>query len=275
MAHFLSPLVSVADGSSREPAGSARRFEAFLDGISGQAETEQSVALSKERERIVKEIFDIGQEEPLPPQSFKMSTLSELPSYTLIHVPSDFETPSEQQLKADLEKDDVPTKIAALKKTIQMILAGEKLPGVLMQIIRFVMPKEVISPNLTPFRCYPFVNLFCVPGPHSEEAVAHLLGDLPQDVPGRQADAGDDPGVRRLQEGPAASQRVHQGIHAQASLPRLSVESPPIEEDGNDRIALYLLSLSLLGRFLCKLKEPELLEPLMPPIRACLEHRHS
>jgi coatomer subunit beta len=28
-------------------------------------------------------------------------------------------------------------------------------------------------------------------------------------------------------------------------------------------------------RFLCKLKEPELLEPLMPAIRKCLEHRHS
>lgn len=28
-------------------------------------------------------------------------------------------------------------------------------------------------------------------------------------------------------------------------------------------------------RFLCKLKEPELLEPLLPTIRSCLEHRHS
>ncbi|CAD5210309.1 unnamed protein product [Bursaphelenchus okinawaensis] len=28
-------------------------------------------------------------------------------------------------------------------------------------------------------------------------------------------------------------------------------------------------------RFLCKLREPELLEPLMPSIRKCLEHRHS
>uniref|UniRef100_A0A7E4V9Z9 Coatomer subunit beta n=1 Tax=Panagrellus redivivus TaxID=6233 RepID=A0A7E4V9Z9_PANRE len=28
-------------------------------------------------------------------------------------------------------------------------------------------------------------------------------------------------------------------------------------------------------RFLCKLKEPELLEPLMPAIRACLDHSHS
>ncbi|KAJ1395550.1 Clathrin/coatomer adaptor, adaptin-like protein, partial [Ochromonadaceae sp. CCMP2298] len=28
-------------------------------------------------------------------------------------------------------------------------------------------------------------------------------------------------------------------------------------------------------RFLCKIKEPELLEPLVPSIRQCLEHRHS
>lgn len=28
-------------------------------------------------------------------------------------------------------------------------------------------------------------------------------------------------------------------------------------------------------RFLCKLREPELLEPLLPTCRACLEHRHS
>ena len=28
-------------------------------------------------------------------------------------------------------------------------------------------------------------------------------------------------------------------------------------------------------RFLCKLREPELIEPLLAPTRACLEHRHS
>lgn len=28
-------------------------------------------------------------------------------------------------------------------------------------------------------------------------------------------------------------------------------------------------------RFLCKLKEPELLEPLVPSVKQCLEHRHS
>ena len=59
-----------------------------------------------------------------------MSTLSELPSYTLIHVPSDSEVPSEQQLKADLENGDVKTKTAALKKTLLMILNGEKVNNV-------------------------------------------------------------------------------------------------------------------------------------------------
>lgn len=39
-----------------------------------------------------------------------------------------------------LEKGDIKTKTEALKKTIQQILNGEKLPTLLMTIIRFVMP---------------------------------------------------------------------------------------------------------------------------------------
>ena len=38
------------------------------------------------------------------------------------------------------EKGDIKTKTEALKKTIQQILNGEKLPSLLMTIIRFVMP---------------------------------------------------------------------------------------------------------------------------------------
>ncbi len=72
-----------------------------------------------------------------------MASAAELPSYTLIHVPSDSETPSEAQLRADLEKGDARTKVAALKKTIQMILNGEKVSGLLMVIIRFVLPSQV------------------------------------------------------------------------------------------------------------------------------------
>lgn len=71
-----------------------------------------------------------------------MTSAAELPSYTLINVPSDFETPNEAQLKQDLEKGDTKTKISALKKTINMILNGERLPGILMTIIRFVLPSQ-------------------------------------------------------------------------------------------------------------------------------------
>ena len=77
-----------------------------------------------------------------------MSTLSELPSYTLIHVPSDSEVPSEQQLKADLENGDVRTKTAALKKTILMILNGEKINNVVSYRNDIVTCVLLIKPSL-------------------------------------------------------------------------------------------------------------------------------
>lgn len=40
------------------------------------------------------------------------------------------------------ENGDIPGKQAALKKVIQLILNGERLPGILMTVIRFVMPLE-------------------------------------------------------------------------------------------------------------------------------------
>jgi len=40
------------------------------------------------------------------------------------------------------EKGDTKTKTDALKKTIQLILNGEKMPTLLMTIIRFVMPSQ-------------------------------------------------------------------------------------------------------------------------------------
>mgnify|MGYP001454186046 FL=1 len=38
-------------------------------------------------------------------------SLAELPCYTIINVPSDFETPNEIQLKNDLEKGDIKVSI--------------------------------------------------------------------------------------------------------------------------------------------------------------------
>lgn len=40
------------------------------------------------------------------------------------------------------EKGDIKKKIEALKKTIGIILSGEKIPGLLMIIIRFVLPLQ-------------------------------------------------------------------------------------------------------------------------------------
>lgn len=69
-------------------------------------------------------------------------SVTEQPCYTLINVPSDSEPLNELQLKRDLETGDVNAKIDALKKVIYMILSGERIPGMLMTIIRFVLPLQ-------------------------------------------------------------------------------------------------------------------------------------
>lgn len=125
------------------------------------------------------------------------------------------------QLKMDLEKGDTKTKIDALKKVINMILAGERLPGVLMIIIRFVLPLQ-------------------------DHTIKKLLLIFWEIVPKTSADG------KLLQE-----------MILVCDAYRKDLQHP------NE----FLRGSTL--RFLCKLKEPELLEPLMPAIRVCLEHRHS
>ena len=70
-------------------------------------------------------------------------TSSELPCYTLLHMPSDMEVPSEANLKQDLEKGNDRVKAEALRKVLFLIANGEKFPGILMHIIRFVLPSRV------------------------------------------------------------------------------------------------------------------------------------
>jgi len=149
-----------------------------------------------------------------------MST-AELPCYTLINVPSDFETPNEMQLKQDLEKGDIKVKTEALKKTIYMILNGEKIQGLLMNIIRFVLPSQ-------------------------DHMIKKMLLVFWEIVPKTYPDG-----------------KLMQEMILVCDAYRKDLQHP------NEFIRGSTL------RFLCKLKEPELLEPLMPTIRACLEHRHS
>lgn len=119
------------------------------------------------------------------------------------------------------EKGDTKVKIEALKKTINMILAGEKLPGLLMTIIRFVLPLQ-------------------------DHMIKKLLLIFWEIVPKTTPDG-----------------KLLQQMILVCDAYRKDLQHP------NE----FLRGATL--RFLCKLKEPELLEPLMPAIRACLEHRHS
>ncbi|KAG8438436.1 hypothetical protein GDO86_008931 [Hymenochirus boettgeri] len=148
-------------------------------------------------------------------------TAAENVCYTLINVPMDSEPPSEISLKSDLEKGDVKSKTEALKKVIIMILNGEKLPGLLMTIIRFVLPLQ-------------------------DHTIKKLLLVFWEIVPKTTPDG------KLLQE-----------MILVCDAYRKDLQHP------NEFIRGSTL------RFLCKLKEAELLEPLMPVIRACLEHRHS
>lgn len=112
-------------------------------------------------------------------------------------------------------------KIETLKKVIQLMLNGERLPGLLMTIIRFVLPLQ-------------------------NHTIKKLLLIYWEIVPKVSADG------KLLQE-----------MILVCDAYRKDLQHP------NE----FLRGSTL--RFLCKLKEPELLEPLMPAIQACLDHRHS
>lgn len=141
--------------------------------------------------------------------------------YTLLNIPLDSEPPNEMQLRNDLEKGDLKTKAEALRKTIQLMLNGEKYPSLLMTIIRFVLPLQ-------------------------DHTIKKLLLIFWEIVPKTSPDG------KLLQE-----------MILVCDAYRKDLQHP------NEFIRGSTL------RFLCKLREAELLEPLMPAIRACLEHRHS
>ncbi|CAK1577969.1 unnamed protein product [Parnassius mnemosyne] len=145
----------------------------------------------------------------------------EQPCYTLINFPTDAEPHNDMQLKLDLEKGDTKKKIEALKKAISIILAGEKIPGLLMTIIRFVLPLQ-------------------------DHTIKKLLLIFWEIVPKTTPDG------KLLQE-----------MILVCDAYRKDLQHP------NEFIRGSTL------RFLCKLKERELLEPLMNAIEACLKHRHS
>jgi len=150
-----------------------------------------------------------------------MATISELPCYTIINYPAESDAVTEAKLKEDLENGDIATKTTALKKVMYQLLNGEKMPSILMTIIRFVLPLQ-------------------------DHMIKKLLLIFWEVVPKTGADG------KLLHEMILVCDAYRKDL-----------------EHANEFIRGSTL------RFLCKLKEPELLEPLMPAIRSCLEHRHS
>ncbi|CAH8616244.1 unnamed protein product [Dicrocoelium dendriticum] len=141
--------------------------------------------------------------------------------YTLIGLSPEAKSYSEQQLKEDLQHNNVDIKRGALKEVIRLIANGEKFPSLLMTIIRFVMPSQ-------------------------DHMIKKLLFLFWEVVPKYSADG----------------KLLHEMILV-CDAYRKDLQHP------NEFIRGSTL------RFLCKLKEPELLEPLMPSIQQCLEHRHA
>lgn len=135
-----------------------------------------------------------------------------------------------------------------------MILNGEKLPGLLMTIIRFVLPLQdhTIKKLLLVF--WEIVPKTTPDGKLLQEMI--LVCDAYRKVTFSQM---------------FFSQRKCGWFSWFCFAVVLSVLIYLVQDLQHPNEFIRGSTL----RFLCKLKEAELLEPLMPAIRACLEHRHS
>lgn len=63
-------------------------------------------------------------------------------SYSLVHQDNLADQPSQQDLKNQLEKGNDDTKQETMKRILTIMLNGDPMPGLLMHIIRFVMPSK-------------------------------------------------------------------------------------------------------------------------------------
>lgn len=145
--------------------------------------------------------------------------------------------PSEADIRKDLEDNDPKVKRHALKAAIMAMLGGEAMPDILMQVIRFC-----INSQDKPLKKLCMLYWEVVPKyqePTSAEIHAALSG------------------------GPAVTQKL---------LPEMILVCNALLNDlkhPNEYVRGSML------RFLCKVKDEEILSPLIPTIKACLEHKHQ
>ena len=145
--------------------------------------------------------------------------------------------PSEEEISKDLENTDPKVKRHALKAAIMAMLGGEPMPRILMQVIRFC-----INSDDKPLKKLCMLYWEVVPKyqePTSEEKLA-------------AQQAGGQAPARKL-------------------LPEMILVCNALMNDLNHPNE-YVRGSML--RFLCKVNDEEILGPLIPSIKACLEHRH-
>lgn len=160
-------------------------------------------------------------------------------TYCTFTLPGDMTAgglPSEADIRKDLEDNDPKVKRHALKAAIMAMLGGEAMPSILMQVIRFCINSQ-------------------------DKPLKKLCMLYWEVVPKYQEPTSDE--IQAAASGGAALQRK--------LLPEMILVCNALMNDLNHPNE-YVRGSML--RFLCKVKDEEILSPLVPSIKACLEHKH-
>mmetsp|Transcript_56256 Transcript_56256/g.85123 ORF Transcript_56256/g.85123 Transcript_56256/m.85123 type:complete len:963 (+) Transcript_56256:46-2934(+) len=144
--------------------------------------------------------------------------------------------PSEEEIAKDLESSDNGVKKHALKAAIMAMLGGEAMPRILMQVIRFCINSD-------------------------DKQLKKLCMLYWEVVPKYQELTGEE----LLEQ--AAGNHVSRKL-----LPEMILVCNALMNDLNHPNE-YVRGSML--RFLCKVKDEEILGPLIPSVKNCLTHRHS
>ncbi|KAF2804825.1 Coatomer, beta subunit [Mytilinidion resinicola] len=142
-------------------------------------------------------------------------------TYSLVHQDNASDIPDTNALKQALEKGNDDSKIETMKRILSIMLNGDPQPGLLMHIIRFVMPSK-------------------------SKPLKKLLYFFLEVSPKH-----DNQGKLR-QEWILVCNAIRFDL-----------------QHANE----YVRGNTL--RFVCKLRDAELVEPLLQPTRQCLQHRHA
>ncbi|KAH5595049.1 coatomer subunit beta [Parastagonospora nodorum] len=142
-------------------------------------------------------------------------------SYSLVHQDNAADVPSQNEFKQALEKGNDEQKIETMKKILSIMLNGDPQTGLLMHIIRFVMPSK-------------------------SKPLKKLMYFFFEVCPKHDAQG-----------------KLRQEWILVCNAIRFDLQAPNEYVRGNTL------------RFVTKLRDAELVEPLLQPVRQCLTHRHA